>query len=103
MRRFTLFSLIGFLIMAMPGMGFLLENPSAYAEDGWKAEFDHVCSMTRDAMGLPVDDLKELVRKCDALKPRIEHLSGTEKKVYLRRLEMCRALYLFVLEEKEGQ
>ncbi|MGE5248488.1 MAG: hypothetical protein ACM3L8_09095, partial [Verrucomicrobiota bacterium] len=61
--------------------------PSHAAED-WKAEFDAVCSKTDTAMTLSVDELKELVARCDQLRPKIEAQEETTRKVYVRRLQM---------------
>jgi len=72
-----------------------------YAQDDWKKEFEDICSRTDDAMILTKDELRILIERCDRLKPFVEQLSETERKVYLRRLQMCRDLYVFVLESKE--
>ncbi len=92
-----------FFLIVMQGNNVLPDEGVAYAQDTWKDEFDDVCSKTQDAMGLTPDELKALVKKCDELKPRIEKLSGAQKRVYLRRLKMCRDLYVFVLESKENK
>lgn len=81
--------------------GSILKPASVYAQDDWKKEFEEVCSRTDDAMSLSKDELKALVARCDKLKPLIEKLDETEKKVYLRRLQLCRDLFSFVLESKE--
>lgn len=81
--------------------GSLLKPASVYAQDDWKKEFEEICSRTDDAMSLSKDELKALVARCDKLKPLIEKLDETEKKVYLRRLQLCRDLFSFVLESKE--
>ena len=74
----------------------------AHADDGWGAEFDAVCSKTQDAMTLPDDELRDLIRRCDALKPRVEALDDSRRKVYGKRLQLCRDLYAFVLESRKG-
>jgi len=73
----------------------------ASAQESWKTEFDEVCSKTQDAMTLSAGELQDLIRRCDALRPEIEKLSGAQQKVYLRRLQMCRDLYDYVLKSKE--
>jgi hypothetical protein len=75
----------------------------AEAQSDWKNEFDDICSKTQDSMALTPDELKRLVGRCDALRPRIEKLEETQKKVYLKRLQMCRDLFAFVLQSKEGK
>jgi hypothetical protein len=76
---------------------------AASAQDDWKKEFEDVCSKTQDAMSFTPEELKILVGRCDALRPRIEKLDETQKKVYLKRLKMCRDLLDFVLETKAGK
>jgi hypothetical protein len=75
----------------------------AIADDraDWKNEFEDVCSKTQDAMALSADELRNLVARCDKLKPLIGKLDETQRKVYLKRLQLCRDLLFFVLESKE--
>lgn len=77
--------------------------PSARAEgedEPWLAEFAAVCARTDEAMTIPTDELKALIRRCDALRPKVEALDPTRRKVYGRRLKTCRDLYAFVLESR---
>src|SRR5512143_1825134 len=67
----------------------------ANAQEDWKNEFEEVCSKTQDAMIFSADELRNLVSRCDKLKPRIEKLDETQKKVYLKRLQLCRDLLFF--------
>ena len=71
------------------------------SNEAWQKEFDDICSKTQDAMTFSVDELKALVKRCDALVPRLEKLDETRKKVYLRRLKQCRGLFEYVLESKQ--
>jgi hypothetical protein len=76
----------------------------AYAQDNWKAEFDDVCSQTQDAMALSAEELKRLVARCDAIKLQIEKLPDeSQRKVTLKRLQMCRDLFDFVLQDTESR
>jgi hypothetical protein len=72
----------------------------AAAEEAWLAEFEAVCSRTQDAMTLSTDELRALVARCDGLKPKVEALDPSRRKVYLRRLQLCRELYQFVLDAR---
>ncbi len=77
---------------------------AAPARDGsveWKQEFEDICSRTDNAMSLTVDELKQLIDRCDALQPLIEKLGETQKKVYLKKLQSCKNLYLFVIQYRE--
>jgi hypothetical protein len=82
-----------------PGTG--LGPRAAQAAEDWKKEFEDVCAKTQDAMALPTDELKALVVRCDALKPTIEALDESARKVYSRRLKACRDLYQYVLDYRE--
>jgi hypothetical protein len=75
--------------------------PLARAEGSWKDELEHVCARTDDAMSLTSDELRSLVSRCDALKPSIAKLDESERKVYSKRLQLCRDLYAFMLETRE--
>jgi len=74
-------------------------QPTATRE-AWQKEFNDICSRTQDAMTFSKEELTSLISRCDALKPEIEKLDETRKKVYLERLRMCRGLYAYVLESK---
>jgi len=78
----------------------LAQGPAAATQD-WKKEFEEICAKTQDAMALPMDELQGLVSRCDKLKPRIEKLDESQRKVYSRRLQVCRDLYQFVIESRE--
>ena len=76
--------------------------PVLLAQEGeWKAEYDEVCSKTDLAMTLPRGELSALIDRCDKLRPKIELEEESTRKIFLRRLQMCRELYKFVLESKE--
>lgn len=70
-------------------------------EEDWLAEFEAVCSRTQDAMSLSTDELRALVARCDRLKPGVEALDPSRRKVYARRLKQCRDLYRFVLDARD--
>jgi hypothetical protein len=56
-------------------------------------------------MILTPEELKSYIDRCDKLLALINELEGeqaaTEKKVYTKRVKMCRELYQFALEYKE--
>lgn len=82
------------------GAGFLAPVRAAQAEENWKAEFEEVCGKTDDSMNMTKEELKALMARCDKLKPLIEAQEETTRKVYLKRLQMCRDLLAYVLEVK---
>jgi len=70
-------------------------------QQAFQHEFDDVCGRTQDAMLLTKDELKDLMRRCDALVPKLTKLDETQRKVYKRRLEQCRGLFAYVLDTKK--
>ena len=81
-----------------------IASHTAYGEDAWRTDFDAACAQSNDAMALSVNELKQLIEKCDQLQKVIDKQEETVRKVFLKRLQLCRNLYVFVLESKmEGQ
>ena len=72
----------------------------ARAEEEWFSEFEAVCARTQDAMTLSDEELRGLVGRCDELKPKIEALDPSRRKVWSKRLQQCRDLYQFVLDSR---
>jgi hypothetical protein len=73
---------------------------AAPAGEAWKKELDDLCARTQDAMALTTAELRSLVERCDKLKPAVEALGESERKVYARRLAGCRNLYAYVLDAR---
>lgn len=73
------------------------------ADEGWRDSFDEVCTQSNEAMALSVPELKLLIEKCDRLRKVIETQEETVRKVFLKRLELCKNLYVFVLETKMNE
>ena len=91
-------------------LGFFHGNPvvatlgSANAQQDWKQEYAAVCAKTQNAMNLSSEELRDYVDRCDKLQDRINELNGSsEKKVYAKRLKMCRDLYKYVLDYKNKE
>jgi hypothetical protein len=74
--------------------------PTAFCEESWRLDFDAVCAQSNEAMSFPVSELKTLIEKCDRLQKVIQAQEETVRKVYLKRLQLCKNLYVFVLEAK---
>ncbi len=87
----------------LPGSKLFPGEGVVYAQDDWKKEFDDICSKTQDAMAFSADELNSLVDRCDKLRPLIENLAEAPRKIYLKRLSMCRDLFIFALESKENK
>lgn len=78
-------------------------SPPAFAEELWKQELLDICSKTDEAMSFSNEELKTLLQRGEKLKPVIESLEETPRKVHLKRLQKCMNLYLFVLESKAAE
>lgn len=76
-------------------------NPAVFAEELWQQEFMDICSKTDGAMSLLKDELKTLLQRGDKLRPVVDSLEETPRKIYLKRLQKCMNLYSFVLESKD--
>ncbi|RJQ19893.1 MAG: hypothetical protein C4560_05830 [Nitrospiraceae bacterium] len=92
-------------VVSLCGIQIIQENVSfspvvVYAQDAWRNEFDDICSRTQEAMLITEDELRTLVERCDKLNPLIQQLSETQKKIYSKRLQMCKELFTFMLESK---
>jgi hypothetical protein len=79
----------------------LLTCASASAEETWRAEFDRLCAKTDQSMSISVEELRELVARCEKLKPEIEASANPQKKVFVKRLEACRNVFVFVIEASD--
>lgn len=91
------------LLLATAGCLVCLSAPAANAIDDWRDEFEATCAKTDIAMTLSTDELLALTSSCDRLEKVIDGLDKTERKVYQKRLQMCKNLYLFVLETKSHE
>jgi len=69
----------------------------------WQAGFEQTCSRTGEAMTLSVDELKTLLDDCASLRKVIEAQEESVRKVYLKRLQLCRNLYAYMLEYKTSR
>ncbi|MFZ2949436.1 MAG: hypothetical protein WA003_08115 [Desulfuromonadaceae bacterium] len=76
---------------------------TACAEEPWKQEFMEICAKTDEAMSFSKEELKMLLQRGEKLKPAVEALEDTPRKIYLKRLQKCMNLYTFVLESKEAE
>lgn len=74
-----------------------------HASEDWRPEFDYLCGKTDEAMTMKMEELKDLVVRCDKLKPVIEASNHPQKKVFLKRLEACKNLFSYMIEGKEQE
>jgi hypothetical protein len=78
------------------------QNNGICADSSWRAEFDETCAGTSEAMVLSPAELQVLIAKCERLQKAIEQLDESERKVFLKRLLMCKNLYQYVLDSKKA-
>ena len=89
------------MLLVLTGcLGLLTTYQTAYGEDTWRTDFDVACAQSNDAMSLSPSELKSQIERCDRLQKIIETEEETVRKVFLKRLQMCKNLYVFVLETK---
>lgn len=74
-----------------------------YADEDWRTEFDYICGKTEESMTMKLEELKDLITRCEKLKPVIENLDHPQKKVFLKRIEMCKNLFGYMLEVREKE
>jgi hypothetical protein len=72
-------------------------------EKGWRTEFDAICGQTENTVDMTVADLRAALARCDRLRESIDRLEPTPRKVYQKRLQMCRNLLEYMLETKLKQ
>ena len=106
MKKNILFTIISLLFLCFSFSGYFVGNLGiVHAQEDWKQEYAAVCSHTQNAMALPAAELKDYIERCDKLEERLSELEamegGTARKVYAKRLKMCRDLYEFTLEYKD--
>jgi hypothetical protein len=103
MFRSILLAVAIFAVWSLPGAGprEVRFVPTALAEETWLTEMNEICARSNDAMTFSDAELQRLIERCDRLKPRIEVLDESTRKVYGRRLLMCRQLYAYVLEGRK--
>ena len=103
MKKIVLLVIVSFVFLSHAGGQYgSITIAHGQQEQDWKQEFADVCSKTQNAMLLSIDELEAYIKRCDKLQERLDELNGqegqTEKKVYTKRLKMCRDLYQFTLE-----
>lgn len=74
-----------------------------FADENWRVEFDNLCGKTEETMTMKTEELKDLIDRCDKLRPIIENSETPQKQLFLKRLEKCRNLFAYMLEVKERQ
>lgn len=93
--------LAAFFLLQVSGLPLLPDRPVAHAvESGWRTEFDALCGQSDSFMNMTVAELRRGLERCDALKAEVEKLEATPRKIYLKRLQLCRNLLVYMLERR---
>ena len=93
---YSLVILIAALLLCALPTNSLCDDPP------WRAEFDETCADTSSAMGFSLSELQVLITRCEKLQKTMEQLDESTRKVFLKRVLMCKNLYQFVLDAKKG-
>jgi uncharacterized membrane protein len=91
-------------IAALTALLFLTLLPvTARSEESWRANFEQTCAKTSDAMTLSLAELNALLERCSSLQKIIETQEESVRKVYLKRLQLCRNLYAYMVEYRQNE
>ncbi|HIJ86255.1 MAG TPA: hypothetical protein HPP97_01065 [Desulfuromonadales bacterium] len=86
--------IVALLLSAAPRRGVCADPP-------WRIEFDETCANTASAMDFSQAQLQTLITRCEKLQKAVEQLDESTRKVFLKRVLMCKNLYQFVLDTKK--
>ncbi len=93
----------GITLLILAGMFTLVSGSPAIAAEAWQAAFEEICSKVDASGSLSAKELSALVERADKLAPEIQASNDPAKKVYLRRLKNCRAMYEFMIETNKNK
>jgi len=100
MKRVFLYLFLAIMLSSGSQSVYPGEALAVESVETWKVEFDTICGQTDNAADMTVEELKKALERCAALKPKIEALDATPRKIYLKRLQMCTNLFTYLLEGK---
>lgn len=89
-------------LLVLSSLLLLVLSQPVRGEESWQATFEKTCSKSNDAMTLSVEELRALVESCNALEQVIEKQEASVRKVYLKRLQLCKNLYAYMLEYRQS-
>jgi sialic acid synthase SpsE len=90
-------------IIAVTALIAALAAVPAAAVEPWRTDFNEACGKADEAMTLSLQELKALVEKCNRVVKALAAEDESVRKVFLKRVQMCRNLYVFMVETKEQQ
>lgn len=89
-------------VLALSALLLLALIQPVRGEEPWQETFEKTCSRSNEAMTLSVEELRALVESCNQLEKVIEKQEPSVRKVYLKRLQLCRNLYAYMLEYRQN-
>jgi nitrate/nitrite-specific signal transduction histidine kinase len=95
------FALSVFLSLAVPAADLPIGPAVAHAQDDWRKTFNDICGKTQNAMAYSPKELRDFIADSDLLLIEIDRLREPERTIYLKRLQRCKGLFVYVLESKE--
>ncbi|NTV13916.1 MAG: hypothetical protein HGA96_08320 [Desulfobulbaceae bacterium] len=96
MRRFI-------LVLAVVAM---MNNPrvaAAESSGGWREEFARICARSGESGAYSEAELSKLIADSDRLRLEIANSKEPDSRVYLFRLDKCRAFFVFMKEATSQQ
>lgn len=88
-------------ILALSALLLLALTQPVRGEESWQETFEKTCSRSNEAMTMSVEELRSLLESCNALEKVIEKQEPSLRKVYLKRLQLCKNLYAYMLEYRQ--
>lgn len=71
---------------------------TAESSGGWREEFASICARTGDSSAFSEAELSQLIADAERLRVVIANSKEPDSKVYLFRLDKCRAFFVFMKE-----
>lgn len=96
MRRFILAIAV---IAVLSDSGFTVAESSG----GWREEFANICARSGGTGALSEAELTKLITDSDRLRVEIANSKEPDSRVYLFRLDKCRAFFVFMKETAAQQ
>ena len=93
------------LILALVVAGVLIDYGvvSAESSGGWREEFTNICARSGESAALSEADLTKLIADSERLRVEIANSKEPDSRVYLFRLDKCRAFFVFMRETNVKQ
>jgi len=71
------------------------------SSEGWREEFARICARSAEPEALDEAELTRLIDESEHLREKIANSTEPDSRVYLFRLNKCRAFFVFMKEVKK--